>query len=172
MATIQKFEDLICWQKGRALVKFVYEISKYRNFEIDRGLQDQIRRAAVSVMSNIAEGFDRGTRQEFINYLFIAKGSCGEVRCQLYVAYDAGYVDISKFRYGVQLCDETSRLLYSFIIKLKQGGKTGLQYKKEEKKKDTWLSDFMKAEGTVFTARGVMKKEEAERLGLEILAVH
>jgi len=98
MATIKQFEDLIAWQKARILTKFVYDISKYRNFEMDRGLQDQIRRAAVSVMSNIAEGFDRGTKLEFVNYLFIAKGSCGEVKCQLYIAYDIGYIDISTYQ--------------------------------------------------------------------------
>ena len=62
MATVQKFEDLIVWQKARELTKFIYNISKYRNFSMDRGLVDQIRRASVSVMSNIAEGFDRGTK--------------------------------------------------------------------------------------------------------------
>ncbi|MDZ4284867.1 MAG: four helix bundle protein [Patescibacteria group bacterium] len=132
MATIKQFEDLICWQRARELTRFVYDISKYRNFEMDRGLQDQIRRAAVSVMSNIAEGFDRGTRQEFVNYLFIAKGSCGEVRCQLYISYDVGYIDMSKFRNGITLCDEVARLLMSFIRKLKSGGERGLQYKKEK----------------------------------------
>lgn len=132
MATIKQFEDLVCWQKARELVRFVYDISKYRNFEMDRGLQDQIRRAAVSVMSNIAEGFDRGTRQAFVSYLFIAKGSCGEVRCQLYIAHDVGYIDISKFRNGIALCDEVARLLMSFIQKLKSGGERGLQYKREK----------------------------------------
>lgn len=167
MATIQKFEDLICWQRARQLAKFIYDISKYRNFEMDRGLQDQIRRASVSVMSNIAEGFDRGTRQEFLNYLFIARGSCGEVRCQLYIAHDIGYIDISKFQHGVGLCDETSRLIYSFITKLKAGGKTGLQYKHEARKKDTWMAEQMAMQNMVFTAHGVMGKEEAARLGLE-----
>lgn len=124
------------------LTKFVYNISRYRNFEMDRGLQDQIRRAAVSVMSNIAEGFDRGTKAEFNNYLFIAKGSCGEVRCQLYVAYDVGYIDISKFRYGVDMCDQTSRLIQSFIQKLKSSGQAGLQYKKEKSKAQMESEEF------------------------------
>lgn len=141
MATIQKFEDLICWQKARELTRFVYDMTTYRNSEIasqnfsrDRGLVDQIRRAAVSVMSNVAEGFDRGTKQEFINYLFIAKGSCGEVRTQLYISLDAGYIDISTFRYGLKLTDECSRLLKSFVDKVKTGSHPGLQYKREKKK--------------------------------------
>ena len=97
MATVKQFEDLLCWQKARALTKFIYDISKYRDSDIDYGLKDQIRRASVSVMSNIAEGFDRGTRNELINYFYIAKGSCGEVKAQLYVSYDSGYIDISKW---------------------------------------------------------------------------
>ena len=161
MATIKQFEDLICWQRARELTKFVYDITKCRDFGMDRGLQDQIRRSAVSVMSNIAEGFDRGTKYEFINYLFISKGSCGEVKTQLYISHDIGYIDIAKFRNGVGLCDETSRLIRSFIYKLKTEGKMGSQYK-HEIKKDTWLEDFMENQGTVFTQQGVMDKEEAE----------
>ncbi|MDP3729226.1 MAG: four helix bundle protein [bacterium] len=161
MATIKQFEDLICWQRARELTRFIYDISKYRNFEMDRGLQDQIRRASVSVMSNIAEGFDRGTKYEFINYLFIAKGSCGEAKTQLYIAYDVGYIDISKFQHGLGLCDEVSRLIRSFIYKLKTESRTGSQYKHEHKK-DTWLEDMMSSQGKVFTEQGVMKKEEAE----------
>lgn len=143
MATIQKFEDLICWQKARELTKFVYEISKYRNFDIDRGLQDQIRRAAVSVMSNIAEGFDRATKFELINYFYIAKGSCGEVRSQLYIALDSGYIDMSKFRNGIQLCDECSRLIQSFIYKVKSGSKEGIQFKREKTKRQMETERFL-----------------------------
>lgn len=135
------------------LTKFIYDISRYRNFEMDRGLQDQIRRAAVSVMSNIAEGFDRGTKAEFINYLFIAKGSCGEVKCQLHVAYDVGYIDISKFRYGIDMCDQTSRLVQSFIQKIKGSYVKGLQYK-HEVKKDTRLEDFAAESGLMFAEDG------------------
>ena len=83
MATVKRFEELLCWQKSRMLVAEVYRSFSKCN---DWGFKDQIQRAAVSVMSNIAEGFERGTRQEFINYLFIAKGSAGEVRAQLYAA--------------------------------------------------------------------------------------
>ncbi len=143
MATIQKFEDLICWQRARELTKFVYEISRFRNFEMDRGLQDQIRRASVSVMSNIAEGFDRATKFELINYFYIAKGSCGEVRSQLYIAQDVGYIDISKFRYGIGLCDECSRLIQSFIYKVKSGGKEGIQFKREKTKRQIENEKFL-----------------------------
>lgn len=130
MATVKCFEDLVCWQKARELTRFVYKITASADFLKDFGLRDQIRRAAVSVMSNIAEGFDRGTKIELINFFFIAKGSCGEVKSQLYIAFDCEYIDISKFRQGIGLCDEVSRLLQSFIFKVKSGSKTGLQYKK------------------------------------------
>lgn len=159
MATIRQFEELICWQKARELTKFIYDISKYRNFAMDRGLLDQIRRASVSVMSNIAEGFDRGTKQEFINYLFIAKGSCGEVRTQLYIAFDAGYVDISTFRNGLRLTDECSRLLKSFIDKVKISSQAGLQYKKEKKKDPEW-EKFLEKYGMFEDEFGRLKKKE------------
>ncbi len=145
MSTVKQFEDLICWQKARELTRFIYDITKYRNFDMDKGLQDQIRRAAVSVMSNIAEGFDRGTRQEFINYLFIAKGSCGEVKSQLYIVNDIGYIDISKFRNGVSLCDDCSRLIQSFIFRIKSGGREGLQYKREKTKAAREQEEFDRA---------------------------
>ncbi len=77
MTTIERFEDLICWQKGRELTRQIYKALRECK---DYGFKDQIQRAAVSVMSNIAEGFERGTQQEFLNYLYIAKGSAGEVR--------------------------------------------------------------------------------------------
>ena len=85
MATIQKFEDLICWQKARELVNFIFDITDKKEFR-DFDLKRQIRRAAISPMSNIAEGFDRGTKNEFIDALFIVKGEVGEVRSQLYIA--------------------------------------------------------------------------------------
>ena len=134
MATIQTFEDLICWQKARLLTKEIYKIFKDLNIQKiqDRGLQDQIQRASVSIMSNIAEGFERGTKQEFLNYLFIAKGSAGEVRAQLYVALDAGYLNIETFKYLNSLAIECSRLLSSFITKVKVSEVKGQQYKKEK----------------------------------------
>ena len=127
MATIQRFEDLICWQKSRELTKGVYEV--FRDCK-DFGFRDQIQRATVSVMSNIAEGFERGTQLEFLNYLFIAKGSAGEVRAQLYVAMDVGYLNIEKFKHLNGLVLDCSRLIYSFIERVKGGARDGLQYKK------------------------------------------
>ena len=85
-------------------------------------------------MSNIAEGFERGTKQELLNYLFIAKGSAGEVRAQLYVALDAGYLNIETFKYLNSLAVECSRLLQSFVTKVKISQFQGLQYKHEKRK--------------------------------------
>ena len=129
MASVKKFEDLICWQKARELTKQIYKISQHINMSRDRGLCDQIQRASVSIMSNIAEGFERGTKLELINYFYIAKGSCAEVRCQLHIALDAEYIDISIFRHIYGLADETGRLIQSFIAKVKIKSLSGVQYK-------------------------------------------
>ena len=90
---IQNFEDLEIWKDARALTKAIYQLTGDPKFSKDFGLRDQIRRASVSTMSNIAEGFERGGNQEFIQFLYVAKGSCGEVRSQLYAAMDQNYLD-------------------------------------------------------------------------------
>jgi len=95
---IERFEDFIAWQKARKLTSNIYKISDVGKFARDFGLKDQIRRAGVSVMSNIAEGFERGRPTEFHQFLSIAKGSCAELRSQLYVALDVGYVVGDDFR--------------------------------------------------------------------------
>lgn len=126
MATVERFEDLICWQKARELTREIYKSLKdCRDF----GFKDQIQRAAVSVLSNIAEGFERGTQQEFLNYLYIAKGSAGEVRAQLYVALDTGYLNIETFKHLNNLAGECSKLIQSFASKVKSGSSRGLQFK-------------------------------------------
>ncbi len=108
---IEKFEDLIAWQKARELTKNVYRVTKIGEFLKDFGLRDQIRRASVSIMSNIAEGFERGGRSEFHQFLVIAKGSCAELKSQLYVALDAEFIDIGTFQSLDGLARETSRLV-------------------------------------------------------------
>src|SRR5262250_957362 len=90
--TIKYFEDLEVWKEARRMTREIYRLTQDGKFAKDFGLREQIRRAAVSVMSNIAEGFERGGNQEFIQFLYIAKGSCGEVRSQVYIAYDQGYL--------------------------------------------------------------------------------
>lgn len=105
-----RFEDLIAWQKARKLTQEVYKVTRLGNFSKDFGLCDQIRRASVSIMSNIAEGFDRGGRAEFHQFLVIAKASAAEVRSQLYVANDIGYIDAETFTRLKNLADETSKI--------------------------------------------------------------
>lgn len=139
MATIQRFEDLMCWQKARVLTKEVYRaLAPCR----DHGFKDQIQRASVSVMSNIAEGFERGTKNELVNYLHIAKGSAGEVRAQLYAAYDIGYLNIETFKYLNNLAEECSRLTASFATKVKTSAVSGAQYKKEKSKAERERDEF------------------------------
>ena|SRR5829696_4663217 len=89
---VERFEDLIAWQKARVLTRDVYKATAIGEFSRDFGLKDQIRRAAVSIMSNIAEGFERGRPSEFHQFLSVAKASCAELRSQLYVAFDSGYI--------------------------------------------------------------------------------
>ena len=142
MATIQRFEDLVCWQKARELTKGVY--TALRDCR-DYGFKDQIQRASVSVMSNIAEGFERGTQNEFLHYLFIAKGSAGEVRAQLYVASDVGYLNIEIFKHLNGLAVECSRLIQSFSEKLKGSVVRGMQFKAPPKKKDEFM-EFIRSQ--------------------------
>ena len=111
MGKITKFEDLIAWQKARKLTREIYSVTKNGAFRKDFGLKDQIQRASVSIMSNIAEGFDRAGRAEFHQYLVIAKGSCAEVRSQLYVAYDVGYISDEQFDIVKKLTEEVSQII-------------------------------------------------------------
>jgi len=108
---IEKFEDLIAWQKARELTKNIYKINRQGEFNKDFGLRDQIRRASVSIMSNVAEGFERGGRSEFHQFLVIAKGSCAELRSHLYVALDADYIDEQTFQRLYSLAEETKRIV-------------------------------------------------------------
>ena len=98
MATFQSFEEIEAWQLARELTRKVYEVSDLGNFARDFGLRDQMRRACVSILSNIAEGFERSGTGEFVQFLSAAKGSAGEVRAPLYVAVDRNYIDAEKFK--------------------------------------------------------------------------
>ena len=106
-----KFEDLIAWQKARELTRAIYQVTTSGPFAKDFGLRDQIRRAAVSVMSNIAEGFERSGRSEFHQFLSIAKSSCAELRSQLYVSLDARYLSPSTFRQLILQAEEVARII-------------------------------------------------------------
>lgn len=118
MATIERFEDIKAWQAARDLVAVVYRVSGRGKFEKDFGLRDQIRRASVSVMSNIAEGFERGSDREFCRFLYIAKGSAGEVRSHLFVASDLGYLTSDEFDDLRARAEEVAKALSGFITYL------------------------------------------------------
>lgn len=111
MGKVERFEDLIAWQKARELTKKVYSLTVESDFAKDFGLRDQIRRASVSVMSNIAEGFERGGNAEFHQFVVIAKGSCAEVRTQLYIALDVGYLSQDQFEETYNMALEVTRIL-------------------------------------------------------------
>lgn len=128
MATFQQFEDIDAWQRARELVQRIYTLTDREEFGKDFSLKDQIRRAGVSIMSNIAEGFERDGTREFIQFLSIAKGSVGEVRSQLYVAFDRGYVTRDEFENLVNLASETARLIAGLVNYLKKSRIRGTKY--------------------------------------------
>ncbi len=108
---VERFEDLIAWQKARALATAIYQVTASGSFMRDYGLRDQMPRAAVSVMSNIAEGFERARPAEFHQFLSLAKASCAELRSQLYVASDVGYLDPGTFDTLLLQAEEVARLV-------------------------------------------------------------
>ncbi len=115
MTTAKRFEDLEVWQKAKELTNLVYKYSSDGVFARDFGLRDQMRRAAVSIMSNIAEGFESQTQAMFIKYLAHAKGSAGELRAQLYIARDQGYINNDGFNEMFSLAETCSKQLARFI---------------------------------------------------------
>ena len=129
MATFKKFEEIEAWKKARELTKRVYRISRTSSFAKDLGLRDQIRRASVSVMSNIAEGYDRSGTTEFVHFLATAKGSAAEVRCQLYVALDQSYIDGATFSELSGLATETGKMIGGLMNYLRRSGIRGTKYK-------------------------------------------
>ena len=129
MAKIERFEDLEAWKLARELTRTVYRVSSVGEFARDFALRDQIRRAAVSILSNIAEGFERGGDKEFLQFLATAKGSCGEVRSQLYVALDQLYIDDEQFKSVSGEALEVSRMISGLIKYLRQSELRGSKYK-------------------------------------------
>jgi four helix bundle protein len=108
---VERFEDLIAWQKARQLTAQIYRVTSEGGFARDFGLKDQIRRAAVSILSNISEGFERMKPKEFHQFLSVAKGSCAELRSQLYVALDAEHISQDCFTALMAQAEEVGRLL-------------------------------------------------------------
>ena len=110
---VSRFEDLQAWQKSKQLCVAIYRVTGQGRFARDFGLRDQIQRAAVSVMSNIAEGFERNSRAEFARFVSIARGSAGEVRSQLHLARELGYVEDEQGGELLAACSEVTRMLVS-----------------------------------------------------------
>ena len=120
MGKFNSFEEINSWQKARIFNKKIYEITESPNFKNDYDFIRQIRRASISISSNIAEGFERNTDKEFIYFLYVAKASAGEVRSQLYLAIDLEYITIQEFQELIVLVTEISKLLSGFIKYLSQ----------------------------------------------------
>ncbi len=145
MESAKSFEDLFVWQKSRELTQLIYSYTFQPKFNRDYGLIDQIRRASVSVMSNISEGFERGGKEEIIYFFYIAKASCGEVRSQLYVASDLGYISGEEFKKGIELSKYVSALISKFIEGAKASKYKGLKFKKPEDKERKELEEFVRS---------------------------
>ena|SRR6266567_1971266 len=112
MAKFETFEDIIAWQKSRILVVDIYQVFKNSK---DYSFRDQIQRAAVSIMNNIAEGYERKGNKEFVKFLYIAKGSCAEVRSMLYLALDLHCINKDEFEKMYQQAIEISRMLSGLV---------------------------------------------------------
>jgi len=123
MSKIERFEDIKAWQCAKQLTKQVYDITSDSHFAKDFALRDQTRRAAISVMSNIAEGYSRQTDKEFIQFLHIALGSVAELQSQLYIAQDLSYISDSQFKEVHELSTETAKLINGFIKYLRKSVK-------------------------------------------------
>jgi len=117
---MKRFEELIAWQKARSLAAAIYAMTSSAAFNRDYGLKDQIRRASVGVMSNIAEGFEREGHTEFNRFLVMAKASCAEVRSQLYIALDIGYIPRDKFDLLHRQAEEVARIIGGLRSSLKR----------------------------------------------------
>jgi four helix bundle protein len=114
MATIKRFEDILAWQKARRITSSIYKITKNEEFSKDFGLKDQIRRASVSIMANIAEGFARRSDKDFANFLNISRSSTAEVQSHLYIAIDQEYIQQEDFDKIYFELEEISKMIFSF----------------------------------------------------------
>ena len=121
----KSFEGLNVYQKAKLLTNEIYSITKKPSFSKDHGLTEQIRRASISVMSNIAEGFERGTRPEFVRFLYISKGSCGEIRAQLEIAKDQGYLSETDHVRIREMAKMVSGIISNLITSLKRSQSSG-----------------------------------------------
>jgi four helix bundle protein len=129
---VKLFEDLEVWKEARRLTQRIYQLTKNENFSKDFALRDQIRRGAVSIMSNIAEGFERGGNQELVQFLYIAKASCGEVRSQVYVALDQHYMPSKEVDELTNSFKRLSSMISNLITYLRESGMKGEKFRKPQ----------------------------------------
>ena len=132
MAVVERFEELRIWQMARELCQEVYLHTETQPWKTDTRFVQQIRAAAGSVMDNIAEGFERDGNKEFIQFLYVAKGSCGEVRSQIIRASDTNFLNHTDAKRLYNVCLELSRAIAAFIKSLKKSSITGSKYLKPE----------------------------------------
>lgn len=149
--SIKYFEDLEIWKTARKLTNKIYKITSNGVFLKDYGLRDQMRRAAVSIMSNIAEGYERGGNQELIQFISISKGSCGEVRAQLYVAMDQECMNMQECELLIDEFRKLSIMISNFMAYLKGTSYRGIKYKKPKPKsmKEEMDRIMSKLKGTI-----------------------
>ncbi len=127
MAT-KRFEDLEVWINSKELSVLIYKVTNGDDFKKDFGLRDQLRRASISIVSNIAEGFERNGNKEFIQFLSLSKGSAGEIRAQLYVANELGYINEEDFRSLLEKTVLISKMLSGFMNYLRQSDMKGAKF--------------------------------------------
>ena len=130
MATIRSFSELRCWQEARLIAKDVYLLARSGLFGKDYGLRDQVQRAVVSIGSNIAEGFERGSNAELVKFLSYAKGSAGEVMSQLYTAFDVGYISQEDLDDMVSRLKKIGAIIARFQSAVRNSPVRGLMFKK------------------------------------------
>lgn len=129
MASIKNFEDMSVWKESRSLVDQIYKVTRHPSFSKDFQFIDHLRKTAISIPSNISEGFERDGNKEFISFLSIVKGSCGELRCQLYIALDQSYIDQQQFDDLYQKLLDISKALSNLMNYLQNCDFKGRKFK-------------------------------------------
>lgn len=131
MGTISRVEDMLVWQESRVLVKDIFVLTSSKNFEKEYALRDQMKRSAISIMSNIAEGFGRGGNKEFMQFLYISNGSINELKSQLYIAFDFHLVSEDVLNEFLSVLLKVENMNKALIRKMKESEFTGVKYKAE-----------------------------------------
>lgn len=143
MPAAKRFEDLRIWQRARELANLTYRLTGQATFA-DAALRNQMRRAAVSIMSNIAEGFGRGSNEELDRFLFIAKGSAAELLSQLYLSFDLKFINDSEFQKAKGLCEETAGKILAFARSMKKAGRPEFRHKRKQRSWSEQVAEVMK----------------------------